>query len=385
VNQALFNIDDEEIVTFALTHSVTLSPINSANDSPTHSVAGSPTHSVEVSSNHSTSESLSDNDIDTGNESDTMAGQLIPDAYHGLTSENPEEFMMDVEHWFAYRKLVDAEKLGAFPLLLKSSAKYWFSGLTDAQKASFDAVKAAFNTRFTGNTATAFKDMSDVIGATQRPDESVELFINRVQQLSRKANASEDQLKFSIINGLKPHIRQVVLTQQPDSIDDIRRVAIIAETAVPPPTDTSTLQLLQRLEQKFDGLHTRSVPQASARNDRSFNSKGQFNTSGRSFNRGQFNERRQNFARRTPNSTYPPRMQTYNRSSNVTTSHLENQSTAPQTTSGEFLNTCTRCNRYHDYNQCAARGKTCNYCQLKNHYSICCRSRIAAAGQGQNC
>jgi len=100
--------------------------------------------------------------------------------------------------------------------------------------------------------ATAYQDMSTMVAAKQEPLEKVEVYIARVFRLALKASASEEQILFSIINGLRGHIRQHVLTQNCRTVEDIRRCSLIAEMASPDTADTATL--LRRLEAKFDAL-----------------------------------------------------------------------------------------------------------------------------------
>src|SRR6266496_707736 len=162
-----------------------------------------------------------------GDDSDEMANSLTPERFIGLHAENPTEFLEDAESFFAYRKLTEAEKIGAFSLLLKGPAKYWYSSLAD--KSTYNGISAAFKTQFASNSAITFRDMASVVAAKQLPDESVELYMARVQKLAQKAGATEDQLRFSLVNGFKPTVRQHVLTSQADTFDKIRTAALIAE------------------------------------------------------------------------------------------------------------------------------------------------------------
>jgi len=65
--------------------------------------------------------------------------------------------------------------------------------------------------------------MSTMGAARQEPLEKVEVYIAGVLRLARKASANEEQIFFSIINGLLPFIRQQVLTQDCCSVEDIRQ------------------------------------------------------------------------------------------------------------------------------------------------------------------
>jgi len=102
------------------------------------------------------------------------------------------------------------------------------------------------------DSATAYQDMSKMVAARQKPPEKVEIYIARVLRLARKAVANQEQILFSIANGLLPHIRQHVLTQSCQSVEDIRPCSLITETASPVPTNTAAL--LCRLEAKLDAL-----------------------------------------------------------------------------------------------------------------------------------
>src|SRR6266496_3748934 len=188
-------------------------------------VLGGGTASLGASASSASTVSL----IIEGDDSDEMANSLTPERFSGLHAENPTEFMEDAESFFAYRKLTEPEKIRAFSLLLKGPAKYWYSSLAD--KSTYNNISAAFKTQFASNSAITFRDMASVVAAKQLPDKSVELYMARVQKLAKKAGATEDQLRFSLVNGFKPSVRQHVLTSQADTFDKIRTAALIAEGA----------------------------------------------------------------------------------------------------------------------------------------------------------
>jgi len=98
-----------------------------------------------------------------------MTNSLIPNAFSGLSSEDAAEFILDVENWFKFRKLSDNEVKGCFHLLLRDGAKYWYSGLQDKDKDSYDRIKAAFTEQYLRDSATAYQDMSTMVAAKQEP------------------------------------------------------------------------------------------------------------------------------------------------------------------------------------------------------------------------
>ena len=164
--------------------------------------------------------------------------------------------MEDLEAFFAYRKLTEAEKVGAFALLLHNEAKYWYGALENRDKMRFKELKERFEARFKGNAATTFRDLASVAAVKQLPAESVEQFFARAHKLANRANATEDVLSYALINGLTPRIRQHVLTSGADNAEKIREAALLAEGAVGEETDANSLMLqsiiarLDRMEPK---------------------------------------------------------------------------------------------------------------------------------------
>jgi len=67
---------------------------------------------------------------------------------------------------------------------------------------------------------------------------------------------SPDQLVSSAINGLRPNIRQQVLTHEPKTLEDIRRWALVAEAAGGQDEVTA---ILKRMDEKFSRLQVGQV------------------------------------------------------------------------------------------------------------------------------
>ena len=143
--------------------------------------------------------------------------------------------MGDVEHYCTYRKLSNEERIGLVPLLLKDGARQWFEALQAGQAAlpadSFDRIRESFQNHYKRDEVYKWKDSAAVWSTTQQPNQSVEDYFTKVLKKSMKANLSEEQTRFSLINGLKNNIRQAVLQHEPSSIQDIRRWAMIAESS----------------------------------------------------------------------------------------------------------------------------------------------------------
>jgi len=68
-----------------------------------------------------------------------------------------------------------------------------------------------------------WKHSAAVWATVQQARQTVEDYISKVQEKALKANMSDDQTRFSIINGLRKGIRQVVVQHEPQTIADIRK------------------------------------------------------------------------------------------------------------------------------------------------------------------
>ena len=114
----------------------------------------------------------------------------------------------------------------------------------------------AFREQFRRDEAIKWKDSADIWSLSQLPSQSVEDFISKVQLKALRAKLSEEQVRFSIIRGLLPEIRQSVLQHSPATVDDIKRWATVAEAAKLESHDSSVVEAVKRLEDKFNHLCT---------------------------------------------------------------------------------------------------------------------------------
>src|ERR1043165_5440555 len=137
-----------------------------------------------------------------------------------------------MELWTTYRRLSEAEKLATFPLMLKDSAKTWHQQAANHQKDTFSHLKASFLEHFKRDASSRWKDLANVFDSKQGPDEGVEAFITQIEKKAVRAGINEEQLRHAIIKGLKPSIRQQVVSHDNwNTVQDIKRWAILAENS----------------------------------------------------------------------------------------------------------------------------------------------------------
>ena len=161
-----------------------------------------------------------------------MANSLIPAKFAGMVNERADLWIADLEAWMTFKGVDEKNKVDSVPLLLKGTARIWFDAIAKKDKDSFQKFKDLFIERFKRDETTRWKDVSDIWSTTQRPDQSVEEFITEMEQKGLMAKALPQDLKYAIMNGLKPYIRQALLAaKSTNTLEEIRQFAIAVEAA----------------------------------------------------------------------------------------------------------------------------------------------------------
>ena len=156
---------------------------------------------------------------------------LNPGPFCGRKSEDAEAWLKAVKHWVVYKRLNDVSAMAAVALLLKEGALQWFGNLKEDVRGSIVDFTREFHKRYiTPNEINKWKEIVEVFKSQQVNGQSVDEFVDQVQNKGIKAEANEEQILATIIGGLHPHIRQQVLQHEPKTTQDIRKWGSIAES-----------------------------------------------------------------------------------------------------------------------------------------------------------
>jgi len=120
-------------------------------------------------------------------------------------------------------------------------------------------MKTVFETRYNPPGFVKYQYANDLFN-TKQGDSSVDDFCAKMQKLGREVNASEEMLRFAVINGLKPDIRNHVTRTQPTTWNDLVQHARIGEMCLPvaPPTDPTLAVKLEVIQDQLKQLTTTS-------------------------------------------------------------------------------------------------------------------------------
>ena len=82
-----------------------------------------------------------------------------------------------------------------------------------------------------------FKDKQHLLDLTilqthQGRNESVLDYLSRLHQLAINRNISDDILLAVVMNGLKSELKTIVMTKEPNNVEELRHCATLAEKAI---------------------------------------------------------------------------------------------------------------------------------------------------------
>jgi len=154
---------------------------------------------------------------------------LAPSVFNG--KENAKSWLSYFKQHIKYRKIVAADQLAIFGLLMRDIAHTWFSQL-DVTEMNMESLEAAFLKRFGNLECDKYKRISDLFDRSQRNDESVQEYTDTMQQIAASAGFVDQKvLKHAIIKGFKSHIRTFVFKGKHGSLEEVVETARLAEFA----------------------------------------------------------------------------------------------------------------------------------------------------------
>src|SRR6267154_346421 len=163
------------------------------------------------------------------------------------------------------QEVIGPRKIGLIPLLLKEGAKQWFQALNGDAKTTFQQVKEAFMEQYERDETYKWKDSAAVWATTQGESQTVENYFTDVLKKAQRAGLSEEQTRYSLINGLRKNIRQAVLQHEPEGVQKIKKWALVAESAGNDGETSDVLGIIRRMEKKLESMTVQEMGGANGR------------------------------------------------------------------------------------------------------------------------
>jgi len=157
---------------------------------------------------------------------------LAPPSFKGTTSEDAERWLRRFKYYVDYRKMSEDEALQIFKLFMADTAADWLESLDDNDKRSFRAITDKFIERFESSEVFRWQKASEIFSRQQGPTEKVDTFITDILNLAKRVPIDDPTIiRYALLKGFKPSIRQHVLQTSPETLDATLKSARIANMA----------------------------------------------------------------------------------------------------------------------------------------------------------
>ncbi|XP_069110091.1 uncharacterized protein [Argopecten irradians] len=154
--------------------------------------------------------------------------------FSGSKGEDPRTFFNRFKNFLAFTQVKDEQKAPLFALSLEldSSAFRWYDGLQDTVKNDMAQLETAFLDRFDSKPFSRWSNVRDINSMSQGARQPVLDFVHNVRYKAKIAKMSDTQIFDIILGGLKKEIRSSVIQKEPQNLDDLIKVAELAEVAL---------------------------------------------------------------------------------------------------------------------------------------------------------
>ena len=148
---------------------------------------------------------------------------LLPKFNVGM---EPYSWLQRWENYSTLHKITKEDKPNWFGLFLGEGLPIrWYSGLSAAQQADYEALKKAFLDNFMESETARYKMISNFQNRKQLHSETVQQFVSELQLQAQIYKVDDKFLINCLIQNFLPHIQQDVIRLNPKTLSDIIEVA----------------------------------------------------------------------------------------------------------------------------------------------------------------
>ncbi len=189
-----------------------------------------------------------------------------PPSFSGATTQDADRWLRRFEYYVQFRQMSDKAALQLFKLLLTEAAADWLESVPDKLKLTTKLLTHAFKERFASSDIFRWQQASAIFARKQADTEPVDTYITDILNLAKKVPIRDENIiRFALIKGFKPIIRQHVLQSSAKTLDAALEAARIAEAAATQcPADNTDVSLLSKdvrdLMAAFKELHAKARP-----------------------------------------------------------------------------------------------------------------------------
>ena len=339
---------------------------------------------------------INDDDNDNMMSMNTTAN-ITP--FYGLYSENAAVWLNNFDHWLAtQRNLNERARISHFALQLRGPAKSWLGQLEiadgppalEADQAPnpnrvhlYADLRTRFLNHFRRGDDVRSLDVAALYDYKQGLENS-EQFVTEMLKRGESANASEEQVRFAVLHGLRENVKAVVLQHPTDNLGEILKWATTAER-IQSASSSEITNAVEKLDKMMQKLQVSSMNYDSSNLGEEQEGYDSSVAPIRNVRRGMGRAPRPNYSfddQYQPGNSYyqggnqGPRFQGFShrgrgqRSRGAAFRGWANPRASNQSFHNATYfppqnfdqNVCQNCGYQHSYGQCRARGQICHGC-----------------------
>ena len=173
--------------------------------------------------------------------------------FDGSENEDVFEFLDKFKRAATLNGWNDDDLPIGLPLYLKGHASAWFKCLQGANEMTFDELSTAMINHF-ASRATQWRIRQTLSQLRQLQKESVVDYSNNVRNLCARLRLPRSEWIYYFIQGLRPEIRDYVILQQANNLDEAENFAQLKEFVLASSDETPTSNTQQLLAQVIEKL-----------------------------------------------------------------------------------------------------------------------------------
>jgi len=155
-----------------------------------------------------------------------------PPTFNGSPTQDAERWLRRFKHYVQYRQSTEAETIQLFKLMMTDTAADWLESLPQHDRDDLESLFKAFEERFASAEIFRWKSAAAIFDRQQGQSETVDTYITDVLNLAKKVPITDARLiRFALIKGFKPNIRQHVLQSSVETLEGTIKAARVAEAA----------------------------------------------------------------------------------------------------------------------------------------------------------
>jgi len=147
-----------------------------------------------------------------------------------------EAWLRRFNNFCTYKGFNDDKSKALFKVLLVDSVAVWLESVDVATANDWEALQEAFKVRYTTASFLKYHHANELFNKKQ-DKESVDDFCAEMQSLAKQINADEQMLRFAVLNGLRPDIKNHVTRAQATDRRTLVEAAKVAEMCTPIASD----------------------------------------------------------------------------------------------------------------------------------------------------